>query len=219
VLQHYVDSILFLRKLTAHNNQFDPDGHKNRAAEIARRRLLCKNVNGVVFSTPLFSRMYPNAIFIGLVRNGLALCESFVRRGKSADEFGRMYDAVCQRMITDSQQFRNYFIVRFEDMISNPTEFVRFIYSRLGLSVEDVNVFKLQAKQSMDRDGSRKYTFGGKKDREIRWFPLERISDYFRKDVNDNQIAQLNQQDRETFLNHAQKSMEYFGYLEAMYAR
>ena len=89
----------------------------HKRSEIARRRLLCKNVNGVVFTTPLFQKMYPDATFIALVRNGLALCEGFVRRGWNARDFGILYDRVCRRMLEDARSVSNYNIVRFEDLL------------------------------------------------------------------------------------------------------
>ena len=64
----------------------------------------------------------------------------------------------------------------------------------------------------MDKDGTRKYTFGGVKDRETHWFDIEDIDKLIRKDVNENQAGQLSQTDKNSFIQIAKKSMEYFGY-------
>jgi hypothetical protein len=50
------------------------------------------------------------------------------------------------------------------------------------------------------------------KDRERHWFTLEQLSDCFRKDVNENQIAFLSEEDRSAFLQEADKSMRFLGY-------
>jgi hypothetical protein len=66
----------------------------------------------------------------------------------------------------------------------------------------------------MDKNGTRKYTFGGLEDREIHWFSIEDLGNYIRGNVNDNQMIQLSKQNRDIFLKHALRSMEYFGYIE-----
>ena len=208
----YMDLVFYLNKMTAPGNFQQSNGHKIGKTEIARKRLLAKNVNGVVFATPIFARMYPDATFIGLVRNGLALSEGFLRRGWTAEEFGLLYENVCQKMIHDSTVFPNYKIVRFEDLLTDPVKVLKQIYEHSRLDVNQVSKFKLQAKPSMDKDGKRRYTFGGEVNRERHWFPLNEIPSCLRRDVNENQIAQLTDENRRLFLNGARASMEFFGY-------
>jgi hypothetical protein len=202
--------IFYLDKLTTDKNKIE--GVKYSSRELKRCRFLAKNVNGVVLASDLFSEMYPDATFISIIRNGFALCEGYVRRGWTADDFGRMYEIVCQKIIEDSINIRNYYIVRFEDMVSDPFTFIKKIYSFANLDISKVSKIRLQSKKSMDKNGTRKYTFGGSKDREIHWFSIEDIGDFIRKDVNDNQIAQLNKKDKKIFLEKAERSMKYFGY-------
>ena len=64
----------------------------------------------------------------------------------------------------------------------------------------------------MDRDGSRKYTFGGGQDRERCWFTKDQLSACLRSDVNQNQIAQLSLADKKAFLKQAGYSMDALGY-------
>ena len=71
---------------------------------------------------------------------------------------------------------------------------------------------RLQAKRSMNKDGTRSYTFGGSKDRETHWFTLEELRNYVRKGVNENQIERLSPEDRDAFLKQARRSMEILGY-------
>jgi hypothetical protein len=171
-------------------------------------------MNGVVFASDVFSEMYPDATFIAIVRNGLAICEGHIRRGRTAEEFGRMYEAVGRKMIQDTSLIKNYHIVYFEDMISDPLAFMKKIYVLANLDISKVGKVRLQAKKSMDGDGSRQYTFGGEKDREIHWFETEAISKYIRKEVNESQMRRLSAEDRDAFLKQAQWSMEHFGYLK-----
>jgi hypothetical protein len=176
-------------------------------------RPLYKNVNGVVLATNLFANIYPQANFIGLVRDGLALCEGFLRRGWTAERFGKMYAAVCRQMIADADRHACYQILRFEDILASPEQAVRQIYGWLELYLDPGMKFRLQSKKSMDASGERHYLFGGKQDREIFWFSLDELPQYLRSDVNKNQIARLSEQDREVCLEHIREPMEHFGYL------
>jgi len=211
IIKNYIDIIFYLDKLTTDRNKFE--GAKSSSSELKGCRFLAKNVNGVVLASDLFSKMYPDATFIAIVRNGLALCEGYVRRGWTANDFGRMYEIVCQKIIQDSKNIPNYYVVRFEELASDPVSFMKKIYSFANLDISKVSKIRLQSKKSTDKNGTRKYTFGGTKDRDIHWFDIEDIGNLIRKDVDENQIAQLNEKDKKIFLEKAQRSMEYFGYI------
>ncbi len=126
-----------------------------------------------------------------------------------------MYAAVCQQMIQDAEKTDNYIIVRFEDLVSEAIPTLEKIYTFLDLDINDVAKFRLQAKRSMNQDGTRSYSFGQGDDREIQWFNLEAIPNSFRQNVNANQIARLSEEDKKNILSHAQGAMNHFGYLSS----
>jgi hypothetical protein len=206
----YADWLLHRSKVAAGRELLDDDTQV--AASGDHRRLLAKNVNGLALATPVFGRMYPDATFIAMVRNGLALCESYVRRGWTADAFGMTYERICDQMLQDAETRPNYHLVRFEEMIADPVAMIEKIYRHTSLDVRMVTRFRLQAKQSMGRDGRRNYTFGGDRDRETRWFNLDELGGCFRTDVDENQIARLADRDRQSFLRRAGRSMARLGY-------
>lgn len=211
-IARYIDLLFYVHKINSRSEHYHNGLITNSLLrDRARARMVCKCVNGVVLATPLFARMYPDATFIGLVRNGLALCEGFTRRGWSAERIGRMYQTVCDRMIHDASHLENYYIVRFEDLLGDPVGSLNKVYECAGLDINETGRFKLRAKKSMDRQGRRSTTFGQEK--EIHWYELEDISDYLRQDVNENQIARLGEGDKAEFLQYAQASMAHFGYL------
>ncbi|MCB0193555.1 MAG: sulfotransferase [Anaerolineae bacterium] len=213
LIKHYTDWVFYRNKLASPHNTYEDPHMVITKEELAQTRFLCKNVNGVVFASHVFADMYPDATFIGLIRNGFALCESFIRRGWTAERFGRMYETVCQRIIKDAAQLDNYHLVRFEDIITNPVASAQTIYSYLHLDITKVSKFRLQAKKSMTTNGKRKYAFGGNVDREVHWFPIDQLEQYIQKDVNKNQIARLRDTDKKVFLQYAHASMEKLGYL------
>ena len=209
----YIDLLFYIDKLITGRKKSGYGDVNNAKRDIKNCRFLAKNVNGVVLATDVLSDVYPDATFIALVRNGLPLCEGYVRRRWTAEDFGRMYEKVCQKMIQDSKNLPNYHIVLFEEMVSDPLTLLKKIYSFTGLDINKITKIRLQAKKSMDKNGTRKYTFGGIRDREICWFPVVDIGNYIRSDVNENQIIQLSEQNRSIFLHYAKNSMEYFGYI------
>ncbi len=213
LLMPYIDFLLYTSKMFAPRNKIRENGIRNSLREIHTSRLLCKNVNGVSMSTPIFAEIYPDATFFGLIRNGLAVCEGFIRRGWTAKQIGKMYQTVSQQMIDDSNRLGSYKIIYFEDMIQKPIETIRNLYEFAGLEIDRVTKFRLQAKKVMSKEGKRNYTFGGGQDRETNWFELEELENFFRKDVNDNQIARLDAGDRDIFLEYAGDSMKQFGYI------
>jgi len=207
----YVDLLFFLSKLSAPQNRMANPSRRKSLSEVARSRLLGKNVNGVVLASRVFGAMYPDATFIALVRNGFALCEGFVRRGWTAERFGQMYQAVCQRMLEDADQLSRYHIVHFEDLLSSPATVIDEIYERAGLDPRAVARYQLQAKESMGTDGRRAFLFGSR-DRERHWFTRDELADCFRTDIDENQIARLSPRDKDVFLREAETSMRQLGY-------
>ncbi len=210
-LERYIDLLFYGSKLAASANREGLDAPPPRLREIARTRMLAKNVNGVAMTTDMLAKMYPKATFLALVRHGFAVCEGFVRRGWSPERIGRLYQQVGQKISDDAQVYDNYHIVRFEDMLTEPEPFIRKLYHLAGLELDHEALFRLQAKPSMDQEGRRTLTFGKNK-REIQCFKIEELKSQFRQDVNQNQIDRLDDSQKRRFLEHSQSAMEHFGY-------
>ncbi len=213
IIGRYIDWLFYRSKMNSVMNRVkDDQGTKYTREEVQVARLLCKNTNGVIFTSKELQRIYPDAIFVSLVRNGLALCESYVRRGSSAQEVGQMYESVCQKMIEDEASLDHYYIVHFENLLNDPISFVKDIYTKANLDLAQVRKFGLKAKSSMDNDGTRRLMFGEREGERV-WVPLDRLCDHLRADVDDNQIDHLRPEVREEFLKYAGASMKHFGYL------
>lgn len=212
-LGRYLDLIFYVDKLVSDRNRDRTEGVPYTFREKKESRFLAKNVNGVVLASAAFADLYPDATFFGLVRNGFALCDGYRRRGWSVEDFARLYDTVCRRMIEDAKTLPNYRIVRFEDMTSDPLRFIREIFGHAGLDIGQTPKIRLQAKRSMNSDGTRSYTFGGAKDRELHWFPLADIPQYMRSDVDRNQQAQLPPEDLAVLKDRTGSTLRELGYL------
>ncbi|MBV7337967.1 sulfotransferase [Chloroflexi bacterium TSY] len=213
IMQRYIDFLFFANKLTAARENPQIGRGTNYLNRLRRARLLGKNVNGVVFATPLLAQMYPDATFIGMVRNGLALSEGFKRRGKDVDECGDLYQKVCQQMLSDAQSMDNYMIIRFEDLLQEPIKIVRHIYTLANLEMPTNLRVRLQSKLAMNPDGTRDYMLGASAPKELHWMELAEVTNLLRQEINANQIAQLNQEDKNRFLARARSAMQQFNYL------
>lgn len=211
-LERYTDWLLYRSKFAQPENRQLADGQQATAGEVSKARLLGKNLNGVVLATDIFTKMYPAATFFGLTRNGFALCEGFLRRGWSAERFADLYTVVGEKMLADAERLPRYHLVRFEDLLADPLEFLNKLFELAELNIEEVPKFRLGAKLSTAADGSRRLTFGQKLG-ERGWFLPCDLAEVLRADVNHNQERSLGDREREILLARASHVLRGFGYL------
>lgn len=194
----------------ATHNLYRTEGEEYSDQGLSECRLLSKGNDGLVFTADLFAEMYPDAVFLALVRNGLAVCEGRVRRGMTARKSAEMYAAVTQRMLNNAEKYPNYHLVRFEDVINNPVETAKDLYQLVGLSVEDVPRFRLESKGVTNTEGKHEHRLG--KDHAVVWMSLEELDRNISSDVNENQIRRLSSDDKREFVGTAGESLERLGY-------
>ena len=77
--------------------------------------------------------MYPDTTFIGLVRHPIALYESHKRRktpvSVSIKAFVEYYNKMTKKMIEDQDNIENYHIIKFENLLTDPIESMKKLYS------------------------------------------------------------------------------------------
>lgn len=210
----YVDFCLFKAKqknLSHEYNKYKTEHLNYTDEEVKNSRLVSKNLNGIIFLTDIFYEMYPDATFISLVRNGFALCESYLRRGtvSSASEFGKMYKIIAQKMIQDSKKIRRYYTVKFEDIVSNPVKSLKLLYNYANLNLNDVQKIRLKVKPHFKKTGKRtRVNIPGEKV----WLDFDELNDFLDPNVNEYQINRLNNRDKNDFMKVAHEVMTYFSY-------
>lgn len=212
-IKKYIDRILyegrFIANLSTHN-KYKYQDIEYSYNELEKCRLLTKSLNGTVFTVDLFSEMYPDAIFFGLVRNGLAVCEGHIRRGYSAEYAGRLYAKVAKKMIEKCRAIDNYHLVTYEEMVKDPHQFMLQLFKHARLNPDFVQKVRLQSKKIMNSKGERSRIAG--KDREVFWYYAHDLNNQIRSDINENQIKQLRVKDKKIFLSIAGRVMEELGY-------
>jgi len=202
-----IDRVLFEEKLRATDttqNRYKSEGVEYTPEEIRCTRLLCKNLDALAFTTELFADMYPDATFFGLVRNGLAVCEGHVRRGGSAEGYGRLYAAVAGRIAADAERLDNFHIVRYETLTTDTLETVADVFAKSRLDPTAVEKFRLVV-----GDGART---GGSAER-LEWYTPEAFAEVVAPRFNEEQIRKLPGAARDAFLRHAGDAMRQLGYL------
>ena len=181
------------------------------SAEISTARLLAKNVDGMVFTTDLLAAAYPNATFVGLHRDGFALCEGHLRRNRTAAESGARYRKIVDKMERDAASLSRYHFVRFEDLLADPLRTAERLFEELGMEIKDASQVRMQRRRVMDSSGNHQ-TLDGGDEWSVEWMDWDDLRRYCKPNVNKNQISRLSRDDREAFLNEAGETMLRLGY-------
>lgn len=204
-----IDKILFEEKLLARDdtqNKYRSEGIAYSDEEIRRARLLCKNIDGLAFATQLFADIYPDAVFFGLVRNGLAVSEGHIRRGMTARQYGQLYVRVCTHMIAASKSMPNFHVVHYENLTKNTILEAKRIFELADLDEELVSKFRL----IVGNEGDSERTGGSAT--QLRWYTPYEFAATIAPDVNEQQINRLSSKDRDDFLKVAGHIMTELGY-------
>jgi hypothetical protein len=117
-----------------------------RCGQKRPRFLLIKVAGYDIFLNARIESCFKEVKFIGLVRNGYGLCDSWDRRGTPPAVAGRMYAQIGGRMLLEQRRRENYRIVRFEDILESPNRMIDVIYDYLGISLPPDGMFLARPK-------------------------------------------------------------------------
>ncbi|MFX1393584.1 MAG: sulfotransferase [Promethearchaeota archaeon] len=213
IIGYLIDGIFFRYKRKNYRNPFNRFKYENvpySKKEVKNSMLCLKSVHHDIELNHFFSKIYPNIFFIGLIRNGYALCESWIRRGKDTEYCSLRYRKFCEMMIKDSKKLKNYKIVKFEDVLENPFEMASKLYKFTKLKPIFLEKLRLQVKRILTEEGHRiKY---GKESAKY-WFDPKNITHLLDPNINKIQIQKLSERDRKIFEKNTLSILKYFSYL------
>ncbi|MCB0429393.1 MAG: sulfotransferase [Flavobacteriales bacterium] len=196
---------------TDEDNRFREEGVPYNRQEVENSVLCVKGVNEDIRMTGLLNRVYSEVYNIGLIRNGYAIAESWLRNGnRKAEEVGRYYRTYCERMLEDAQKYPNYRVVKFEDMLAEPFRVGEELFSFASLKPETVKKLRLKVKRTLAEDGSHKARFG-ELNRKY-WFGQEEIASVLQPGINRIQAGRLTPEQRAAFEKEAMPMLTYFNY-------
>ena len=175
--------------------------------EIRDARLVLKCHNAQAFLTDEFARAYPDATFIAMPRDGYALGEAYLRRGRvtSARDFAIRYRAVAMKMLSDSRTLPHYHLVRFEDLFSPSFEVEsKAMFEMAGLDYRDLDgLLRFKTKERLPAEeydrlrsywndhGRPDYVIGSKY-----WIPASDVSTFIDFRINEISHERLKPEDK-----------------------
>ena len=210
-----IDRIFYIYKLRNFTSIYNRYKYKNipYSLEEVKSSILClKSVKNDIKLTHFLSQIYQNIFFVGLVRNGYAICEGWIRRGKSAKVSGFRYRKYCEMMINDSKRIKNYKIVKFEDILKDPFQVASELYKFAKLKPTSLDKLRLKSKKIMMKNGKHNVAFG-KLDAKY-WFDNTSIVNLINPNINEIQIQNLSYSDKIIFEREAKQILEYFQYTD-----
>lgn len=208
-----IQNSLWTRKLgnfSDPDNRHKFDGVAYTAREVDEAVLCLKSVNWDTYLTEYFATYYPDTTFIGLMRNGYALCNGMIRRGDAAEKAGKVYRRIGERMIADQKKYPRYKLIRFEDVLKDPFAMATELYEFSRLNPARLDALRLKSKRVLSQRGEHETRFG-EEDHKY-WFDRDQIWAILDEQVNETQASFLSKEDRLTFERHAQPVLDYFQY-------
>lgn len=213
MVRRHVDKKLFAAKLGNINhpsNRYKTEEELYGTDELRTTVLCLKSLNDDIRLTDLFYSMYDDIHAIGLVRNGYAVCEGWVRRGERARDAGRAYARHMGRIIEDSERLNNYRLVRFEQVLTRPFETASSLYDFCDLDPRSIEKLRLKSKRTMGADGEHVHEYETAGDKY--WLDRDAMQQFLDVRVDALQAGQLDTSDRKSFEQEASPVLEYLGY-------
>jgi hypothetical protein len=200
-----------LKTLRDRDMRFKYEDEVYTEEEVRSARLAAKNNNGLVYLSEVLLDLYPDATFVSLVRNPLALYEGHRRHrlAESPEQFARFYERVAARMIEDEARLPNYHIVRFEDLLADPVGVTEKLYGLAGLDFGRVRKMRFKAKPHLQADGrhATPYVPG-----RHYWFEPGEVNAMLEPRINDYQAERVDKSQRGLLAELTQKSLRHFAY-------
>ena len=208
-----VDYLLFRSKMESLRN---PDSHRAGTAipstrkQVKQAALCLKSVNEDVLLTDLLTSIYPDLYFIALARNGYALADGYVRRGKTAGQAGRLYYRVSKEMKRYADLIPRFKMIRFEDILRRPFDVAEDLFAFAEVHPRHLERLRLKSKRVIGNEGEHSVAFGTENRKY--WFDRNSISQLLDPNVNQRQIDRLSSAMIDEFNREAGSALEFFGY-------
>ncbi len=179
--------------------------------EIERARFVTKLLQGLLHLTEEMMRAYPRARFVGIVRNGLALCEGHMRRGTDPERAAAAWREACERMLDYADRHESFRLIRFEQLVRDPLATFETISRHAGLDPDRIESIRWVSKKTIDAAGGHSGTDGTAEQR-LEWFPKHELPLRFVGDVDRNQIQRLSASERNAILSIAGDTLRRLSY-------
>ena len=141
--------------------RFIAEGKLYTHEQITNTALCLKSVNNDIFLTDLLLKVYPELYFIALARNGYALADGYIRRGKTAAEAGRLYYRISEEMKRYADVIPRFKMIRFEDIIQRPFDVAEELFAFIDASSSrQLERLRFKSKKVISNQGEHRVNFG-----------------------------------------------------------
>lgn len=212
-LFNIMDNWLYLVKLRNYNHYQNGTKFDNvlyTKDEVKKTYICLKSVNYDVYLNYIFNKYYNESYFIGLIRNGYAVCNGWVRRGQSAKEAGIMYDTLGRINIRNRKENNKYTTIKFEDILSDPFGIAEKLFKFCELDPVSLDKLRLKSTKTVAADGAHTTSYG--KEQSKYWFDRNQIFDLLDTSINKKQTSFLKEKDISDFEKEAGYVLDYYNY-------
>lgn len=195
-------SVAAYKAALAERGLIDPDP--------APARLLTKAMNYGLALVPDLLALWPDARFVGLIRDGRAVCEGLIVRGAGVAEASAAYAFVGQQLIDLEAEGLPLRTWRFEDLVADAPGTAAAIYGFCGLDRAAVRGVCLQDKERIPKPGG-----GVAGMRKVaHFYDFAEMGRHMRADANAGALDRLPAAAREEIAARCRPVLAHFGYLE-----
>ncbi|WP_416137159.1 sulfotransferase family protein [Halomonas sp. HK25] len=208
-----VDKILFdfkMKSLVHPDNMYCYDGVPYSAEQMKGTVLCLKSVNNDIYLTDLLLKVYPELYFIGLSRNGYALANGYVRRGKSVKKTGKLYSKISKEMERYSHIIPRFKMVKFEDIVDHPFEMAEELYRFLGMDPVQVEKLRFKSKKILNSKGDHTTNFG--RENKKYWVGRDEVEMIIDRNINKKQMGDLTDEQIKVFNQESGSAFDFFEY-------
>jgi hypothetical protein len=175
------------------------------------RRMLVKVMNYNLLFAPDLHALYPDAVFVGLIRDAVAVAEGHIARGASVPEAAEAWAFAAGRLI-ELEATLPLRVWRFEDLIADTADVAKAIYSFADLDPFAARGVCLQDKERIiDAAGA----IRGNRKVDL-FYGFDEMGQHMRTDANERARARLPEAARAELVAHCASGLRHFGYATSM---
>lgn len=210
---NWLDDLFFREKLRALDDLYAKQKYDSvdyTRQEVEDSILCLKALNRDMYIVDLLHKMYDEVFVINIVRNGYAVCDSWLRRGNAAKRNGWLYNHYTEYMFGLQERFPHVRFWKFEDVLNDPFKIAQEFFEFAELEPTQLDKIRLKVKSVIKKDGTRSTTYGASGSKH--WFSPETITDLIEPNQSAIQAKLLSDADRADFEYYAKAALEKLGY-------
>ncbi|MDW3192756.1 MAG: sulfotransferase [Cytophagales bacterium] len=196
------------------DNKYKSESELYTENEVANATLCLKGVSNnslwdIQYSELLY-KSFATVHFIYLMRHGHAVCESWLRRGVSAKRAGYYYARFFDEILTQTKQYENSMVIRFEDVIKAPFDTSQKLFDFTNEMPDQLPKLRFKSKKVIQSNDSYDVPYGELNSKY--WFSRQDIHHFLMADIGARHQDRLSRSDRKSFDLEANRVLNYFNY-------